>query len=64
MPDCSRVNREVTGMQYLVRMRVFLLCCLLMIVMNVLLIMGGLSAGGFAPGEAHSQNGCVTRSAS
>ena len=28
-------------MHYLIRLRIFLLCCLLMIGMNVLLIMGG-----------------------
>jgi len=45
-------------MQYLVRLRVFLFCCLLMIVMNVILIMGGFVAVGSAAGEAGIHSGC------
>jgi len=45
-------------MQYLIRMRVFLLCCLLMIVMNAMLIMGGFVAAGSAAGKTGSLSGC------
>jgi hypothetical protein len=52
-------------MHYLIRLRVFLLCCLLVIGMNVLLIMGGYVAAGQAAGFPRrgtgSLAGCDTR---
>ena len=45
-------------MQYLIRLRIFLLCCLLIISMNVMLIMGGFVTAGSAAGEAGNLNGC------
>ncbi|MGD8619972.1 MAG: hypothetical protein PVH54_12405 [Gammaproteobacteria bacterium] len=45
-------------MQHLIRLRVFLLCCLLMIGMNVMLIMGGFITAGSAAGEAGNLYGC------
>jgi hypothetical protein len=45
-------------MQSLVRLRVFLLCCVLMIGINVLLIMGCLARAGFRAGETGSLSGC------
>lgn len=48
-------------MLYLVRLRVFLLCCLLMIVMNVMLIMGGFVVAGSATDETGSLSGCEAR---
>jgi hypothetical protein len=51
-------------MPYLVRLRVFLLCCLLMIGMNVMLIMSVLLNAGSAAGETGSLSGCATRYAS
>jgi len=44
-------------MRYPVRLRVFLLCCLLMIGMNVLLIISGLVSSGSVAGDAASQPG-------
>lgn len=48
-------------MQYLVRLRVFLLCCLLMIIMDVMLIMGGFVAAGSAFDETGRLSGCEPR---
>jgi hypothetical protein len=48
-------------MQSLVRLRVFLLCCLLMIGMNVILIMGSLADAGSTAGKTGSQSGCEAR---
>ncbi len=48
-------------MHYLIRLRIFLLCCLLMIGMNVLLIMGGYVTAGSAAGVTGSLAGCSTR---
>jgi len=48
-------------MQSLVRLRVFLLCCLLMIGMNVILIMGGFVAAGSAAEEPGNLSGCEGR---
>jgi hypothetical protein len=44
-------------MRYPVRLRVFLLCCLLMIGMNVLLIISGLVSSGSMAGDVHSLPG-------
>jgi hypothetical protein len=48
-------------MQTLIRMRVFLLCCLIIIATNVVLIMGGLADSGSAVLETDSLSGCETR---
>ena len=45
-------------MHYLIRLRIFLLGCLLMIGMNVMLIMGGFVTAGSAAGETGNLNGC------
>ena len=45
-------------MRSLIRLRVFLLCCLLMIGMNVILIMGGVDAVGFAAVDSVRLRGC------
>jgi len=45
-------------MQSLIRVRVFLLCCLFMIGMNVVLIMGSLADAGSTPGKPGSLSGC------
>jgi hypothetical protein len=47
-------------MHYLVRMKVFLLCCLLVIGINVMLVMGGFVAAGPAPGKAVGLTDCST----
>jgi len=48
-------------MQSLIRMRVSLLCCLVMIGLNVMLVMGGFVAAGSVQGEAGSPSGCADR---
>ena len=45
-------------MRSLFRLRVFLLCCLLMIGMNVMLIMGGVVTADSATGDAGLLPGC------
>ena len=45
-------------MQAMIRLRVFLLCCLFMIGMNVLLIMNGFVADGSTAGETDRVPGC------
>ena len=45
-------------MQHLIRLRIFLLCCLLMIGMNVMLIMRGFVTAGSAAGETGKLSGC------
>jgi len=45
-------------MRSLTRLRVFLLCCLLMIGMNVILIMGGVDSGGFVAVDTARLRGC------
>ena len=48
-------------MHYLIRLRIFLLCCLIMIGMNVMLIMGGFVTAGSAAGVSGNLSGCDTR---
>jgi len=45
-------------MQYLIRLRVFLWCCLLMIGMNVMLIIGAIAFAGSGNGEMGSLPVC------
>jgi len=44
-------------MRYLFRLRLFLLCCLLMIGMNVLLIISGLVSSGSVAGDTRNLPG-------
>jgi hypothetical protein len=46
-------------MRYLIRLRVFLLCCLLMIGMNVMLIVDGVITTGSVADDMDSQPGCA-----
>jgi len=45
-------------MQALIRLRVFLLCCLLMIGMNVIFVMSGLVTAGSAADDTDRVPGC------
>ena len=45
-------------MQALIRLRVFLLCCLLMIGMNVMFVMSGLVTAGSAADDTDRVPGC------
>jgi hypothetical protein len=46
-------------MRSLIRLRVFLLCCLLMVCMNVMLIVNGIVTTGSMTGDMDSRPGCA-----